>query len=162
VAAHGRAVAALGGRIAGALNEIGFSLNLDLIVSGGLLHDLAKGKPNHARRGGRLISCLGFSSLSKIIVSHMDFEFTPEKPIDESAVVFLAEKLIKGDQPVSITERFQPAWEKFSSSPAITAAVSRRMRAAEAIRDRIINLVGINRFHELVWQKGENNESSIR
>lgn len=152
VSRHGQAVAAVGSSLATLLNRVGLNLDLDLVVAGGLVHDLAKGKPNHPKRGERLIACMGFTALSSIVASHMDLEFQADYVIDEAAVVFLADKLVQGDRRVSLVERFSPALEKFSGSHEIVDSVVSRMRTAEAIRDRVLNLLGISSLDELVLQ----------
>ncbi|QDR79681.1 DVU_1551 family NTP transferase [Sporomusa termitida] len=147
---HGQAVAEVGRRITGLLNQAGLNLSEELVVAGGLVHDLAKGNPNHSRRGERLITCMGFPALSGIIASHMDLEFTPEYVLDEAAVVFLADKLVQGDRIVSLSERFKPALTRFADSPEVISSVLQRQRTAEAIRDRIGSMLGISSFEAMV------------
>lgn len=136
---HVQAVAALATRMAGLLNDAGLNLSLDLTAAGGLLHDVAKGKPHHARRGGRLLVSYGFPAVARIVACHMDIEFAADTAIDEAAVVFLADKLIQGDNPVTLAEHFRPALMKFAGSPAVVAQVLRRMRTAETISDRVVD-----------------------
>lgn len=152
VARHGQAVAAVGRHMADLLNGVGLNLNIELVVAGGLLHDLAKGKPNHPKRGERLIKSKGFSALAGIVASHMDLELAPEQEMDEAAVVFLADKLVQGDRLVSLNERFSLPLAKFSGKPEILAAVLRRQQTAEAIRDRITDLVGMGSLEKMVLQ----------
>ncbi|HWR41707.1 DVU_1551 family NTP transferase [Sporomusa sp.] len=149
---HGQAVAAVGRSMAGLLNRGGLNLDVDLVVAGGLVHDLAKGKPNHPKRGERMVKSMGFPTLSGIVASHMDMELAADYVIDEAAIVFLADKLVQGDRLVSLVERFSPALEKFSGSPEIMDSIARRMRTAEAIRNRMLSLLGISSFDELVLQ----------
>lgn len=152
VSRHGQLVAGVGRSMAGRLNGAGLNLNVDLVIAGGLVHDLAKGKPNHSKRGGRLINCLGFSAVSGIVASHMDMEFAADHVVDEAAIVFLADKLVQGDRLVTLAERFGPALNKFSDSPEIVNSVLRRMRTAEAISERIVGLLGISSFDEMALQ----------
>ena len=152
VARHGQTVAKVGRQLAELLNGAGLQLSIELVVAGGLLHDLAKGKPNHPKRGERLIKSKGFSALAGIIASHMDLELTPEQVMDETAVVFLADKLVQGDKMVSLRERFNLPLEKFSGNPEIVAAVLHRQQMAEVIRDRVTGLVGRGSLEEMVLQ----------
>ncbi|WP_094607079.1 Molybdenum cofactor guanylyltransferase [Sporomusa silvacetica DSM 10669] len=147
---HGQTVAAVAQQLVDLLNGAGLKLNSELVVAGGLLHDLAKGKPNHPRRGGRLVTSNGFSALAGIVAAHMDLELTAEQAIDEAAVLFLADKLVQGDRRVSLNERFNLPLAKFSENPEILAAVLRRQQTAEIIRDRITGLVGIGSLEKLV------------
>lgn len=140
---HGQTVAAVGCSLAALLNRAGVvKLDLALVAAGGLVHDLAKGKPDHPKRGERLLACMGFSDLAGIVASHMDLEFAADTVIDEAAIVFLADKLVQGDKVVTLSERFSPSLEKFSGSPEISDSVVRRMRTAETIRNKVLNLLG--------------------
>ncbi len=146
---HGQAVASIACALAASLNQAGCRLDLDLVAAGGLIHDLAKGKPNHSQRGGRMAACMGFSALSAIIASHMDISFSRNDMINEAAIVFLADKLVQGEKRVSFLERFRPAFERFSDSPEVMSAVARRMQAAETIGKKTLELLGIADFDEL-------------
>jgi CTP:molybdopterin cytidylyltransferase MocA len=147
---HGQAVASVGRHLAERLNNAGLQLNVELIVAGGMLQDLAKGKANHPKRGERLVRSKGFSLLAGIVASHMDLELSPGQTMNETAVVFLADKLVQGDRLVSLNERFSFSLEKFSAQPEIQAAVLQRKQMAEFIRDKVIGLVGINGLEDLV------------
>jgi molybdenum cofactor cytidylyltransferase len=149
---HGLAVANVGRRLADLLTGAGLNLSTELVVAGGLVHDLAKGKPNHPKRGERMVRSMGFSSLAGIVASHMDLEFGAGRDIDEAALVFLADKLVQGDRVVSLNERFNPAMERFAGNPEILADVLRRRRTAEFIRDRVAGLLGVGNIEDLVWQ----------
>ncbi len=140
---HGHVVAEIGKSLASHLNCAGLSLSTELVYAGGLLHDLGKGKPNHPKRGERLLRCKGFSELSGIIASHMDMELKPEWVIDEASLVFLADKLVQGTRLVSLTERFTPALERFADNPEILNAISNRKRTAEAIWNRVAGILGM-------------------
>lgn len=141
---HGHAVAEFGQCLAAQLNRAGLSLSIDLVYAGGLLHDVAKGQPNHAKRGERLIKSKEFPALSSIVASHMDIELTSECLIDEAGVVFLADKLIQGDKRVSLDDRFNLALEKFPGNSEILDAILRRRQTAEALRDQVVGFLGMS------------------
>lgn len=147
---HGHVVAEIGRSLASHLNGAGLNLSTELVCAGGLLHDLGKGKPNHPKRGERLLRSKGFPKLSGIVASHMDMELKPEWVIDEAALVFLADKLVQGTRLVSLTERFTPALERFADNPEILNAVSNRKRTAEVIWNRVASILGIN-LDEMVF-----------
>jgi molybdenum cofactor cytidylyltransferase len=147
---HGQAVARIGRHLAEQLNAVGLYINVELVTAGCLLHDLAKGKPNHPKCGERLVRRLGFSSLANIVASHMDLQLVPGQLLDEAAVVFLADKLVQGDKPVLLRERFRFSLEKFSGQSDIQAAVLRRQQTAISIMDTITGLLGTNDLEELV------------
>ena len=44
------------------------NLDMEAIRSGALLHDILKGKPDHAAAGSRLLSKMGFNGIADIVV----------------------------------------------------------------------------------------------
>lgn len=149
---HGQAVARIGRRLAEQLNSAGLHINIEQVIAGCLLHDLAKGKSNHPKRGERLVRRRGFSSLANIVASHMDLRLEPGQLLNEAAVVFLADKLVQGDKPVPLSERFRFSLEKFADQPDIQAAVVRRQQTAISIMDNITGLLGTNDWQEIMLQ----------
>jgi len=142
VVRHGQAVAEIGGRIARALGRAGVALDVGLVETAGLLHDLAKGRADHAAEAGRLLAGLGFPRLARVVSVHTDLPPGEGERLDEGAVVFLADKLVRGDRVVSLEERFQAALERFSGSPEARAAVERRREAAGAVAERVERVLG--------------------
>ncbi len=149
VARHGRAVAAVGCSLAESLNQTGLQLDLELVAAGALVHDVAKGKRNHSKRGGKLAACWGFSALSAIIAAHMDMEFSADGVIDETAIVFLADKLVQDDRRVTFLERFRPALDRFSGNQEVLASIRRKIETAEAIGAKTLQRLGMQSFDEL-------------
>ncbi|MDT8900694.1 DVU_1551 family NTP transferase [Anaeroselena agilis] len=129
VASHGRAVAAVARRLAARLNGAGLSLDEDLVAAAALLHDLAKGRPDHPARGAKLIERLGYPRVAAIIAVHHDIVFAAGQPLDEAAVVHLADKLVRNDTIVPLEDRFACSREKFADAAARTAAENRLARA---------------------------------
>ncbi len=126
---HSRKVAEIAHRIALALMRRGLALNPDLVRAGALLHDLAKGKPDHAAMGAELLRFMQFPQVAAIVAAHTDLAFSS---LGESAIVYLADKLVRGEQQVTISQRFQPALDRFRNDPqALHAAQVRRAVAQE-------------------------------
>ncbi|HET6413082.1 MAG TPA: NTP transferase domain-containing protein [Anaeromyxobacter sp.] len=142
VVRHGRAVAEVGGRIARALGRAGLALDIGLVETAGLLHDLAKGKPDHAAEAGQLLASLGFPRVAEVVAAHTDLPSGGREPLDEPALVFLADKLVQGERIVSLEDRFEAALERFSGSPALRAAVERRRAAAAAVVKSVERALG--------------------
>ncbi len=139
---HGMAVSAVAHRLALRLNEAGLRLDIALVRAAGLLHDLAKGAPDHARAGARLLRRLGHPRVAAAVASHMDIEREAGLPLDEAAVVYLADKLVRGDRVVSIQERFLAARGKVGHGEAASLALERRRRDALAIAASVEQLLG--------------------
>ncbi|SDF35623.1 Molybdenum cofactor guanylyltransferase [Sporomusa acidovorans DSM 3132] len=157
---HGQAVAKIGRHIAELLNDAGLQLNTELIFAAGLLHDLAKGKPNHAKRGERVLKTKEFPDLAGIVGSHMNLDFEAGQAVDETAIVFLADKVVHGNKVVPLDARFKPAQEKFADNPAILNIVLQRKRTAEVIWGQIAAILGIRNF-ELKLTGGEVYEAHL-
>ncbi|WP_370674591.1 DVU_1551 family NTP transferase [Pleomorphomonas sp. PLEO] len=139
---HCAAVARLALEIAERLIAKGLSINADAVRAGALLHDIAKGEPDHAVAGGRYVAAFGFAHVAQIVATHMEMTFEPGQPIDERHLVFLADKLIKGERRVDLEERFAPALAAFAGDPAALAGAQRRRAAVAAVLSAVEAVVG--------------------
>lgn len=139
---HGRLVSAVAWRLADSLNQAGLGLNLELVAAAGLLHDLAKGKPDHARCGANILRRLGYPQAAAIVAVHGDIVLEDESPLDEAAVVYLADKLVQGDRIVSVDERFRPALQRFAADEAVLSLVEKRRSTAQKISAKAERLLG--------------------
>lgn len=135
VIAHSREVARVAGMLAVRLNLAGFNMDTDLVVSAAYLHDLARHEPDHARAGAAILDDLGFGRTARIVASHTDIQ--PGDRLDEADLVYLADKCVTGDSPVTLDERFERSLTKYGGKPDILEAVTRRLENARAIRDRV-------------------------
>jgi CTP:molybdopterin cytidylyltransferase MocA len=136
VVAHCRAVADVALRIAEALNAAGAGLNLDLVLGAALVHDVVRGAPNHALRGGALLRALDLPLMAEVVETHMDIALRTEGPLREAEVVYLADKLVMGDRFVGLGERFAERMGK-RADPEARAAARWRLDAARAIAGRV-------------------------
>jgi putative nucleotidyltransferase with HDIG domain len=136
VVRHSRKVAELACAIGEALTRRGLHLDLDLVRAGALLHDVAKGKPGHAQAGAAALRSMEFQRVADIVAAHMEPDQTREE-IGESEVVFLADKLVRGELYVGLEERFRPALTRFQDNEEALTAARRRLAAARAIFVRV-------------------------
>jgi len=142
VTAHGRAVAEIAMRIGEALNGAGHSLNLRLIQAAALLHDMARGEPDHARRGGKLLRDLDMPRMAEIVESHMDLTVIEGQPIGEAEVVFLADKLVQEDRWVGLADRFRRRLDVSPANSLAQDSARRRLEAARKTAERIEAVIG--------------------
>lgn len=149
---HCRLVGELAGRLALHLRGAGLELNTALVVAAGYLHDLAKGRRDHARAGAGILEDLGYGRVARVVASHVDIEPLGQEA-DESQLVYLADKLVARDRLVTLEERFQPAWEKYAAQPEILAAVAQRLEHARIIKRRLEDILGIP-LEELIGKHG--------
>jgi CTP:molybdopterin cytidylyltransferase MocA len=142
VAAHGRTVAAMAVRIGNALNQAGFSLDLHLICSSALVHDMARGQTDHARRAASLLRNLDMPLMAAIVETHMEIFWEEKQPIREAEVVFLADKLVEEDCFVGLAARFARCMDDFPPDSQARACASRRLGTARLIAERIESHIG--------------------
>ncbi len=136
--AHCIAVAETADALCVAMNKAGLSLDPEAVHYAGLLHDLAKGEPEHAAVGGLWLSEMGYPLLADIVRQHTE----PDgDSLNEAGLVFLADKLVRGDQRVTIAERFEASFLK-CTTPEARAAHRRRWQLAASIQEQTERLIG--------------------
>ena len=133
VQAHSDAVTELACRLCDILKVHGYLFDQQLIRSGALLHDIARLQKHHTKTGGALFLQLGYPEISQIISQHHGLK---ETKLDETAIVFLADKLIEETQRVSIEKRFADNLHK-CKSPEAMKSHERQLKQARALQDMI-------------------------
>ena len=139
---HSRKVTEIANRIASALQQSGLELelNLKLVHAGALLDDLAKGQPDHAAVGASALRALGFDRVADVVAEHT--ELSAFSRLDETAIVYLSDKLVSGEDLVTLAQRFEPALIRFASDPAAQNAARKRMRIAQQVAGAVESRVG--------------------
>ena len=136
--AHCRAVAALADELCAMLKEKGIALESEAVHTAALLHDIAKGEPDHAAVGGRWLTELGLGQLAEIVRQHTEPD---SDALNEAGLVFLADKLVRGAARVALEERFGASLAK-CKTPEARAAHARRFALARALNEKIDWLCG--------------------
>jgi putative nucleotidyltransferase with HDIG domain len=137
VMAHSHMVARIAGILGRALSDAGLSLDGNLIRAGALLHDVAKGRKDHATVGADWLCELGFDAVAGIVAAHMDIDPDSTAEPDEAAVVYLADKYVEGDRVTSLDLRFGKTMDLFKDDPLVVSVIRRRKDQAEALRQKI-------------------------
>jgi len=106
------------------------------VVAAALLHDIAKGKPNHAKVGAQWLKDMGYEEISEIVAEHMELN-SISSAITEKEVVFLADKLIYKDKLVTINERFSNKENMYKNNKEALQTVERRKKQAEILYNMI-------------------------
>jgi CTP:molybdopterin cytidylyltransferase MocA len=138
---HGRVVAALAVGLARRLKQAGVPLDADVVDAAARLHDIAKGRPRHAEVGAEWLRDFGFPEIADAVAVHMDARFDGRR-VDERVVVHLADKLVQGEERVSLETRFAPAMTRFADNPAALAGAKRRLANAQAISRAVEARIG--------------------
>ena len=126
IIAHSEAVAKEAVRIGAALNASGLRLDVPLIRRAALVHDLARLEKNHAETGAQWLETLGYPLEAAIVRRHHDPD---SDTINESTVVYLADKCVQGADPVPLEARFLESRKKCRDSEALAAHERRRRQA---------------------------------
>jgi molybdenum cofactor cytidylyltransferase len=140
--AHSRAVAEVSVALATALNHRDAHLCIPLVRASGLLHDIARAQERHPDAGADLLEGLGYPRVAAVVRLHMDLGGPPGDEVDETRVVFLADKLVRGDRVVGLDRRFAVRFERYAGDPAMLAATRRRKTQAEQVLAKVEALIG--------------------
>ncbi|WP_027398610.1 HD domain-containing protein [Anaerovorax odorimutans] len=135
-------------KIAGALNEHGNNLNMDLIQAAGLLHDIARVEDKHWDVGADYLSSLGYDEEADIVRVHMFYigEKTQEK-ITELDIICLSDRMVKENKFVGLQKRMQYVLDKYKGNKEATERIGKRVEDAQFFIDRIENEIGMSIFH---------------
>ncbi len=136
---HCIAVAEEALRLGRRLNDAGLALDLDLIEAGALLHDILRLEPDHAAAGAALLLDLGYTRPAEVVAAHMDLHEVLPPAVDETLVVFLADKQVREDYRVTVEERYGLAIRRF---PAHRAEIEVGMNRAIAAREMVETIIG--------------------
>lgn len=126
-------------KLANALKDKGIFLNMDLIQAGALLHDIARAEESHAERGTRWMIKEGYPRVAELIRQHHDLVTISDVP-DETQIVYLADKMVKGTQIVSVEERFMESRQKCLKQEEMKNALSackRRYKETMLVQQKI-------------------------
>jgi molybdenum cofactor cytidylyltransferase len=134
---HCRAVAEKAKELAQVLAKAGHRLDERLLEAAALLHDLAKGLDGHPWRGQIWLEEMGYPEVARVVGAHTDLPEEAIALLDERAVVYLVDKLIRHDKEVTLDERFQGALDKWAHDPEALCAILRRKDKARRVEERI-------------------------
>lgn len=87
-------------------NEKGGKLNLDLVEKSALLHDISRVESNHEGVGAKLLAEKGYPEVANIVGNHMTLSKEYQGRINETSLVYLADKMVKEDMLVTIDKRY--------------------------------------------------------
>lgn len=130
---HSVAVAEKAVSLAEAANRAGAFLNLNLIVAAALLHDIAYNMPKHPKTAALWLRQMGMPQVAAVVENH---SYLPDRvlyELDETIIVFLADKLLLGDRPCTIEQRYEHRMLEYAGDPAAEEAIRARLEQAKQI-----------------------------
>lgn len=137
---HMISVSELSRKISILLNKNGYNFNINAVQAGSMLHDVAKGKKNHAEEGAKVVREFGYECLSEIISEHT--ELKNFNKIGEKEIVYICDKLTKGTKLITLDNRFEWAFNKYKNELEILKNINKRYEHAKRIKEAIENIIG--------------------
>ena len=139
---HCRKVADVARALAKAVEQNGVVIDTGLTYASARVHDLAKGRPDHAAVGAALLRQMDFPAMAGIVAAHMNIAVSDHAPLDESQIVYLADKLVAGTAIVGLTRQFDAKLKHVGHDPDIAARIRERRRAALEIGNKVVRASG--------------------
>ncbi|WP_434310537.1 DVU_1551 family NTP transferase [Hominifimenecus sp. rT4P-3] len=118
-------------RMAEAVNEAGGHLDVELVEAAARLHDVAKGRKAHGSVAASWLRDLGYIQVAELVEGHECLPASWKGAVDERLIVYLADKLVQGDQNCTIDERYQSRLAQFSGDAAAEEAIRTRWQEAK-------------------------------
>jgi putative nucleotidyltransferase with HDIG domain len=127
--AHSNKVTAVALNMCQNLYERGIILDKKIVMAASMLHDIGKGNQQHAKVGAQWLLEMGYEEISKIVGEHMELDVISKIPT-EKEVVCLADKLVRGDNLVTIKERFSYKEEFYKYDESAIKVIEKRKEQA--------------------------------
>jgi HD superfamily phosphohydrolase YqeK len=140
--AHSEAVAAVAAALTAALDERGWCLCLPLVVAAALLHDVARAEPRHGVAGAELLERLGHARVARVVRHHMRLGEALTDRLDETQVVYLADKLVQDDRLSGVEARFAARLERWADDTAALRGIRERLDEARLVQARVEAALG--------------------
>lgn len=140
--AHCEAVAAVALGLTAALNHRGQCLCAPLVAAGALLHDIARAEPRHGDAGAELLERLGYPRVAPLVRRHMRLDDALGDDLDETQVVYLADKLVQDDRLVGLDERFAVRFACHAADSVALDGVRARLEEARCVQARVEAVLG--------------------
>ncbi len=143
VVRHCIAVSKTAVRMAEALVEKGLDLDIPLVETSALLHDIARVEENHGVKGAILLERQGYHQVAKLIKCHMFYATDPYKDrITEQDLLCLADRMVREDEYVGLENRMQYVLNKLIEAGRDVERVRHRLDENRRLKERIEEIVG--------------------
>ncbi len=133
------------------LAKAGKTVDLALVRAAAILHDLAKGRKDHAGAGAQALEEMGFVETGRVVAAHSDLPEGLDGSSLEAKIVFLADKFVAGETPVSVEQRYSLALERFAVSNTIRADIFQRQATALNVKYEFETTLGYPLVPELFF-----------
>jgi len=141
------------------LLQCGQKIDMAMIRAAALLHDLAKGMPDHDMEAHRMLHDMGFGKVGDLIAQHTDLRSMDNQTTLEEKIVYIADKFVDDDNVVSLDERYRTRNRRFAVTPEIEAKILRRKARALKVKRDLEQILGyaldVKTFFDAGIQTGE-------
>lgn len=110
------------------LERAGHSFDRECIENAALMHDIARLEPEHEQAGAAYLSALGFEEAASLVKTHGRLE---EIAINPASVLFIADKLRRDEERVSVNMRYDLTLCKCKTPEAVGRHEYSRKQALE-------------------------------
>ncbi len=142
VLAHCCKVAEVASSLAAALKGLGWDINEPLVVAAALLHDMAKGRPNHATTAESMLRKLGYPRVAELVGAHMSTAVRDDRAVDELDVVRLSDRVVEEDRVVRLEHKFEIKMQRHKTDRKVAAAIRERFDQCRMLRQKVENVLG--------------------
>lgn len=130
---HCRTVAAVATRLGEALAAAGVPLDLPLLRSAALLHDVRRLETHHAEAGAAFLRTHGYGAVAALTAVHMELPDSLAPALDEANLLYLADKLVDDHRVVSLTTRIAGLETKYQDDPKALRRGRKRLERASSV-----------------------------
>lgn len=124
-------------------------IDVNLIKSAAMLHDIKRLEEQHDKRGADLLKDLGYNNVSLLVRYHMKLDDYMEDMISENTILYFADKLIIEDKFVGIEKRFKEKINKYELNDTIKKNILKKYNTALKIKSNIISIIGEQEYKKL-------------
>ncbi len=138
---HSERVALVAVFLARDLREAGVELDLELVCAGALLHDITKHRSletgeNHAATARRLLEGLGYPEVAEVVGNHIVVPLRDGDPAEDE-LVYYADKRVKHETVVSVSERFKDLLARYGKTEEAAARIKELEGLTRLVEQRI-------------------------
>lgn len=131
--------------LGGHLKKSSPGLNIDLVRTAALLHDITKTRSFetgevHSETGGGLMAGLGYPEIGDIIRQHVTLDVRRDSgPVSETEIVNYADKRVLHDRVVSLDQRLAYIRVKYGADPKFTQGIDQMWENTRALEVKIFS-----------------------
>jgi CTP:molybdopterin cytidylyltransferase MocA/HD superfamily phosphohydrolase YqeK len=124
------------------LQQCGQMIEMDMVQAGAMLHDIAKGMPDHEKQACRMLHEMGFGPVGDLVADHTELKNANEKTSLEEKIIYLADKFVEEDHIVSLEERYRTRDRSFIATAEIKNKILQRKARALTVERELEEIIG--------------------